>query len=87
MVELPSQPKLEADGDAVEVYPYGGHHLAYQAYRNRTVAGSTPALPTTTYSKPSNYAKSGTNKTAYLNTNNTSLLKTSFFLKFSHANC
>ena len=47
MVELPSQPQSEADGDAVDVYPYGGHHLAYQAYRHRIVAGSNPALPTT----------------------------------------
>jgi len=66
LVELPSQPNVEADGDAVEVYPYGGHHLAYQAYRNRTVAGSNPALPTTsTYSKSSKKTKTGTNKPAY----------------------
>ena len=48
MVELPNQPQNEADGDAVDVYPYGGHHLAYQAYRHRIVAGSNPALPTNT---------------------------------------
>ena len=66
MVELPSQPNVEADGDAVEVYPYGGHHLAYQAYRNRTVAGSNPARPTTTSLLESGKkAKTGTNKTAY----------------------
>jgi hypothetical protein len=48
LVELPSQPHNGADGDAVDVYQYGGHHLAYQAYRHRIVAGSNPALPTTT---------------------------------------
>jgi hypothetical protein len=48
LVELPSQPRNGADGDAVDVYQYGGHHLAYQAYRHRIVAGSNPALPTKT---------------------------------------
>ncbi len=46
MVELPSRSQFEADGDAVDVYQTGGYHLAYQAYRHRTVAGSIPALPT-----------------------------------------
>ncbi|HSQ53403.1 MAG TPA: hypothetical protein VLM82_03065 [Acidobacteriota bacterium] len=66
MVELPSQPHNGADGDAVDVYQYGGHHLAYQAYRHRIVAGSNPALPTTTtYSLYGKCAKFGSKKATY----------------------